>query len=138
MGIISSLEWASAKIMDAHLFFLSSNEPQLFNQPWAFTPFIDHEKDIADIYADATLQIRFKSDITTHRLPVTVESKSDQTGVFIEYRATGITTSDIIVREEAQLQFPFFIRIRSEITATNQIQYLRLYPELIARRVLFL
>ena len=64
MGIISSLEWASAKIMDAHLFFLSSNEPQLFNQPWAFTPFIDHEKDIADIYADATLQIRFKSDIT--------------------------------------------------------------------------
>ena len=94
MGIISSLEWASAEITDAHLFFLSSNQLQLLNQPRAFTPFIDHEKDIADIYADATLQIRFKSDITTHRLPVTVESKSDQTGVFIEYRATGITTRD--------------------------------------------
>ena len=51
MGIISSLEWASAEIMDAHLFFLSSNQLQLLNQPWAFTPFIDHEKDIADIYA---------------------------------------------------------------------------------------
>lgn len=107
MGIISSLEWASAEITDAHLFFLSSNQFQLLNQPRAFTPFIDHEKDIADIYADATLQIRFKSDITTHRLPVTVESKSNQTGVLIEYRATGITTRDIIVREEAQLQFPF-------------------------------
>ena len=104
MGIISSLEWASAEITDAHLFFLSSNQFQLLNQPRAFTPFIDHEKDIADIYADATLQIRFKSDITTHRLPVTVESKSNQTGVLIEYRATGITTRDIIVREEAQLQ----------------------------------
>lgn len=138
LGIISSLEWASAEITDAHLFFLSSNQFQLLNQPRAFTPFIDHEKDIADIYADATLQIRFKSDITTHRLPVTVESKSNQTGVLIEYRATGITTRDIIVREEAQLQFPFFICVRSEITATNQIQYLRLYPELIARRVLFL
>ena len=114
MGIISSLEWASAEITDAHLFFLSSNQFQLLNQPRAFTPFIDHEKDIADIYADATLQIRFKSDITTHRLPVTVESKSNQTGVLIEYRATGITTRDIIVREEAQLQFPFFICVRSE------------------------
>ena len=78
MGIISSLEWASAEITDAHLFFLSSNQFQLLNQPRAFTPFIDHEKDIADIYADATLQIRFKSDITTHRLPVTVECQSQQ------------------------------------------------------------
>ena len=138
MGIISSLEWASAEITDAHLFFLSSNQLQLLNQPRALTPFIDHEKDIANIYADTTLQIRLKGDIATHRFPVSIESESDQTGVLIEYRAPGITTSDIIVREESQLQFPFFIRVRSEITATNQIQYLRLYPELIARRVLFL
>jgi len=39
MGIISSLEWASAEITDAHLFFLSSNQLQLLNQPGGYRPY---------------------------------------------------------------------------------------------------
>ena len=75
-----------------------SNQLQFLDQTRAFTPFVDHIQDIADIHCDTTLQIRFEGDIATHSLPVTVESKTDQTGILIEYRAPRVSAGNIVVR----------------------------------------
>lgn len=65
-----------------------TDQLQLIDQSRTFAPLVDHEEDITDIDTDTTLQFRLKSDIATHRLPVTIEGKTDQACVLVEDRAT--------------------------------------------------
>ena len=114
-----------------------SDQLQFLDQSRAFTPLVDHIKYITDIYCNTTLQVRFESDVTAHGFPVSVESKTDQTGILIEYRATGVTAGNIIVCQEAKLQLSVFVGILAKVLAADQVQDFRLNPELIIFRILF-
>ena len=114
-----------------------SDQLQFLDQSRTFTPLVDHIKYITDIYCNATLQVRFESDVTAHGFPVSVESKTDQTGVLIEYRATRVTTGNIIICQEAKLQLSVFVGILAKVLAADQVQDFRLNPELIIFRILF-
>ena len=70
----------------------------------ASSQFFEDEQYITDIQIDATLQVVIEIDVTTQRLPVTVESTSDQFTVCIQYRATGVTTGNIVRAQEANRQ----------------------------------
>ena len=76
---------------------------QLINQARAFSPFVHHIQYITDIYADCALQFGFESDIAAHGFPVSVESKTNQTAVFIEYRPSRVSACTVIIRPETKL-----------------------------------
>ena len=94
----------------------------------ASSQFFEDEQYITDIQIDATLQVVIEIDVTTQRLPVTVDSTSDQFTVCIQYRATGVTTGNIVRAQEANRHVTVRQRIASKILFLNQfLQFGRNY-----------
>ena len=67
----------------------------------AVAQFLKDEQDITDIQVDTALQVVVEFNITTQLFPVTVKSTTDQFSVFVQYRAAGVTTGNVVGREEA-------------------------------------
>lgn len=53
------------------------NDGHLINQVSGTGEFVDDEKDVADVYIDALLQLGFKGDVATHGFPVAVEGQTN-------------------------------------------------------------
>ena len=73
------------------------------------------EKDITDVYIDTSLEIRFEHHIAAHRLPVAVESQTDQFSACIHDRASRVTSGDVVVAEETCHHLALFICILTVI-----------------------
>ena len=50
------------------------------------TELVHEEEHVADIHADAALEVRLEHHVAGHRLPVAVEGETDQAAVSIEDR----------------------------------------------------
>ena len=62
------------------------------------------EEDIADIHADAALEVRLKHDIGAHGLPVAVKCKADEFALGVEDRRAGVAAGDVVVCKEAGVE----------------------------------
>ena len=62
--------------------------------------FLNEEEDVADIDADAALEVRFEHHIGRHGLPVAVKRKADQFALRVQYRRARIAARDVVVRQE--------------------------------------
>lgn len=116
------------------LLFISASYFTSFNSsinPRAFSPLVDHIQHIAYVNTDRALQIRFEGDITTHGLPVTIESEADQASVLVEYRTTGVTSCYIVVGKEAKLQLSILNWHIGQNFAADQVEDFRLNPEFV-------
>ena len=72
---------------------------------------INHEQHIANIHSNTTLQLVLESDIARHSLPVTVECQTNQTTLAVQYGRARVTTCDIEVTEETDVQLTIFVGI---------------------------
>ena len=98
---------------------------------------VHHEEDITDVYADTSLEIRLKHHVTGHGLPVAIERKADELTLRIQYRAAGVTASDVIGGQEAGDDVVVFC-IHAEILLLVQFLQFGWHLELIGIRILFL
>jgi hypothetical protein len=60
--------------------------PHLLQQTVGMSPTVHHEEHVADVNTDATSELRVEEDITRERVPVAIESQSDETVLTIEHR----------------------------------------------------
>ena len=89
-----------------HLMSYHANRLELFellDKVLGLTPLVYHKKYKADIDTYATLQRAVETDIARHRLPVAIEGQTNQLALAIEHRTAGVTASDIIVGNEAEV-----------------------------------
>ena len=81
-----------------------ANDIHFVKEPGGAAELVHQEQDVADVYADAPLQVRLKHDVAGHRLPVAVKSKADQFSLCVQYRAAGVAAGNIVVGKEASRQ----------------------------------
>ena len=68
--------------------------PKLFldchfvNEVFAVAELFEDEQHVADVKSDATLKVVIEIDVTTQRLPVSVESATDEVALAIDDRRT--------------------------------------------------
>src|SRR5690606_1850416 len=99
--------------------------------------FVDNKQYVADIDGDGTLQFVVEDNVAGHGLDVAVEGNSNQFAVTVQHRGTGVTTGDIIIRQEIDGQVTLLIGIAAIVARLIQFpQPLGEIKLLIARLVL--
>lgn len=88
-------------------FFMRSDllDRHLFDSVATAAVEVDDEEDVADIYADTTLQGGIEAKVGGETLDVAVEGEADEFALGVEDSGTGVTTRDVIVGKEARLEF---------------------------------
>ena len=74
------------------------------NQVVGVSPLIHHEEHVSNVDADAACQSFIEVDVARQAIPVSVECQSDEMAVSVEHRAAGVTSRDVVIGEEAELQ----------------------------------
>ena len=74
------------------------------NQAVGVSPFVHHIEHETNVYTDASCQSFVEVDVARQAIPVSVECQSNEMAVSVEHRAAGVTSRDVIIGEEAELQ----------------------------------
>ena len=107
----------------------------LVDQVLCIRDLVHDEQHVTSIQIDTSLQVFLEINITGHSLGVSVKCGSDQLTVTIDHRRTGVTTCNIIVRDEVHGNV--VSTVTSEILCVIQIFQILRYFELATFRAFF-
>ena len=103
----------------------------------AIAQFVEDEEHVAYIQCNATLQVIVEVDVTAQRLPVAVESSTDELSFAIDDGAAGVAAGDVVRREEANRHGAVCHGVASEVFLLNQFFQLGGYHEFTVFGILF-
>ena len=126
MDFINFMDFTDPLIHDRHL----------IDQILCICHFVHDEQHIAGIQVDTSLQVFLEIDISGHCLRVTIESGSDQLAISVDYRRTGVTSRNIIIRDKV---YGDIIRtVTTEILSVIQVFLFLRYFKFSSFRTFFL
>ena len=103
----------------------------------AVAQLVEDEEHVADVQCNATLQVIVEVDVTAQRLPVAVESSTDELSFAIDDGAAGVAAGDVVRREEANRHGAVCHGVASEVFLLNQFFQLGGYYEFTVFGILF-
>ena len=80
---------------------------------------VDDEQHVADVNVDGALQFGFEVDVAAHGFPVAVKGQTDEFALTIHDGAAGVTTGDIVSRQEAHDEFAVVVGVGIPETAVK-------------------
>ena len=103
----------------------------------AVAQLVEDEEHVADVQCNATLQVIVEVDVTAQRLPVAVESSTDELSFAIDDGAARVAAGDVVRREEANRHGAVCHGVASEVFLLNQFFQLGGYYEFTVFGILF-